>query len=118
MCFVCLLWGLYIANAQEAIIIDTSGNVRVADTPPVPIQNNTPTVSVDFQNADIHAVMRFLATTGNTNIILDDQVQGKVTVRLENVRWEDAFTAVLWSQGLMAVPLSSMYLISPMQAPK
>ena len=117
MCFFCCLWVL-VGNAQEAVIIDASGNVRGADQKPVPIQENTPTVSVDFQNADIHAVMRFLAKTGNTNIILDDQVQGKITMRLENVRWEDAFTAVLWSQGLMATPLPSMYLISPIQASK
>ena len=95
----------------DAVIIDSSGRVRGADQKPAPPLKEK-TISVDFQKADIHAVMRFLAKSGDTNIILDDSIQGTITLRLENVSWTQAFTAVLWSKGLMAVPMESMYLVS------
>ena len=95
----------------DAVIIDSSGRVKGADQKPSPPKEEKK-ISVDFQRADIHAVMRFLAKTGNTNIILDESVQGTVTMRLEGVSWTEAFTAVLWSRGLMAVPMESMYLVS------
>lgn len=95
----------------DAVIIDSSGGVRGADQKPNPPKEEEK-ISVDFQKADIHAVMRFLAKTGNTNIILDDSIQGTITMRLEGVSWKEAFTAVLWSKGLMAVPMESMYLVS------
>ena len=106
------------AHADDAIIIDSSGNVKNVDEKPVEGKERKAKINVDFQKADIHSVMRFFAHVGNTNIVLDDQVQGRVTVRLEGVYWEEAFTAVLWSQGLMAVPQASMYMVSPIQNSK
>ena len=114
--FLCAMSSRYYAD--EAIIIDSSGRVRSADPTPTPPKDNKAKISVDFQNADIHAVMRFLAHTGNTNILLDDHVQGTITMRLEGVPWEDAFAAVLWSKGLMATTMPSLLLVSPMQSNK
>lgn len=107
--FITLLFSPVFA---DAVIIDSSGNIRGADQKPSP-PTEEKKISVDFQKADIHAVMRFLAKTGDTNIILDDSIQGTITIRLEGVSWTEAFTAVLWSKSLVAVPMESMYLVSP-----
>jgi type IV pilus assembly protein PilQ len=61
-----------------------------------------PKVSMDFVDADIHDVLRILAETGDLNIVVDDSVQGRVTVHLEDVEWQAAFDAILASQGLGA----------------
>ena len=97
--------------AADAIIIDSSGRVRDVDQKP-PSRKEKKTISIDFYKADIHAVMRFFATAGSTNIILDESIQGTLSMRLEQVSWEEAFTAVLWSKGLIAVPMESMYIVS------
>ena len=100
-----------IAFAAEPILISADGKVRPANPAPPPPRYEGPKISIDFQQADIHSVMRFFATVSNKNIVLDDSVTGKVTVRLQNVYWEEAFLAVLWSQGLGAVKMDSVLLV-------
>ena len=97
--------------AQEPIIIDSSGNVRPADQKPKKPKYTSPLISVDFYKADVHSVMRFFAKVGNTNIILDEKVQGTVTIRMENVHWEEAFIAVLWSKGLQAQSMDNLLFV-------
>ena len=109
--FIFFITLLFSPAFADAIIIDSSGNIRGADKKPSPPTEEK--INVDFQKADIHAGMRFLAKTGNTNIILDESIQGTITMRLEGVSWTEAFSAVLWSKGLVAVPMESMYLVSP-----
>ena len=88
--------------ADDAVLISEGGKVEKVDTPPPQPVFSGPKISVDFQKADIHAVMRFFATAGSRNIIVDESITGFVTMRLENVYWEEAFLAVLWSKGLAA----------------
>lgn len=46
------------------------------------------TIDLDLQGADIHDVMRLLADVGHVNIVVPDTVQGKVTMRLRRVPWD------------------------------
>ena len=57
-------------SPADAVIIDSSGRLRGADESPSPPKEEKQ-ISVDFQKADIHAVMRFMAKMGDTNIILE-----------------------------------------------
>ena len=68
-------------------------------------------ISIDLQDADIHVVLRFLAETGHINIVVSDDVKGKVTVRLKDVSWEDALNAILAAKGLVAVRLNGAIVI-------
>ena len=45
-------------------------------------------IDLDVKDADIHDVMRLLADVGNINIVVADNVQGKVTLRLKRVPWD------------------------------
>ena len=45
-------------------------------------------IDLDVKNADIHDVMRLLADVGGVNIVVPDDVQGKVTLRLKRVAWD------------------------------
>ena len=47
-------------------------------------------LDLDVKDADIHDVMRLLADVGNVNIVVPDAVQGKVTLRLKRVAWDQA----------------------------
>jgi len=102
--------------AEEGIIIDANGNTRSASAKKPSPKYTSPKIDIDFQQADIHSVMRFFSKVGKTNIILLDGVQGKVTMRLEGVHWEEAFLAVLWSQGLMAQSMDRIHMVSPISS--
>src|SRR5262245_57610085 len=45
-------------------------------------------LDLDVKDADIHDVYRLLADVGNINIVVADNVQGKVTLRLKRVAWD------------------------------
>ncbi len=97
--------------ADDAVLISEGGESRKADAPAPAPKFSGPKISVDFQKADIHAVMRFFATTGSKNIIVDESITGTVTMRLEDVYWEEAFIALLWSKGLAAQNIDSAIVV-------
>lgn len=59
--------------------------------------------SLNFQNADIHSVLNFLAEYANVNIVTTPGVQGSVTFNLQNVTWDQALEIVTKTYGLTAV---------------
>ena len=67
--------------------------------PPAEGQTNT-CISVDFQDADIRGVLRLLAEQGKINIVASPDVKGNVTVRIDNVPWDQVLATVLDINGL------------------
>ncbi len=52
-------------------------------------------ISVDFYKMDLHNVFRFLREISGTNIIVDESVQGTLTLTLDNVPWDFALDVIL-----------------------
>jgi type II secretory pathway component HofQ len=57
-------------------------------------------ITLDVKDADIHNVLRLLADTGRVNIVVPDEVKGRVTLKLKDVPWTQALEIVLHSRGL------------------
>lgn len=57
-------------------------------------------VSMDFQNADLRAVLRVFAEISSLNIVIDPSVRGEVDVALTQVPWDQAFDVILRANGL------------------
>ncbi|MBI3180845.1 MAG: type IV pilus secretin PilQ [Myxococcales bacterium] len=57
-------------------------------------------VSFEFKDIDIHNLLRVIAEISKKNIVVADDVQGKVTIRLRNVPWDQALELILRSKGL------------------
>jgi type IV pilus assembly protein PilQ len=57
-------------------------------------------ISLDVKDADIHNVVRLLADAGKINIVVPDEVKGRVSVKLKDVPWTKALDLVLSSKGL------------------
>lgn len=57
-------------------------------------------VSMDFQNADLRAVLRVFAEISALNIVIDPSVRGEVNVALTEVPWDQAFDVILRANGL------------------
>ena len=59
-----------------------------------------PRILLDVQDADIKAVLRLLSEQGNVNIVSGDDVKGTVTLKMEDVSWEQALDTILTITGL------------------
>ena len=58
------------------------------------------TVSLDFQGADLKAVIRTFAEISGLNIVVDPEVDGAVDVRLTDVPWDQALDVILRANQL------------------
>lgn len=56
-------------------------------------------ITLDFKEADINTVLRVMSLKSKINIVAGPEVQGTVTIRLENVPWEKALQVVLRTYG-------------------
>jgi type IV pilus assembly protein PilQ len=56
---------------------------------------------LEIKNSDIQDVLRLIAKTSGYNIVVGDDVSGKVgTLSLDNIPWDQAFTLILQSKKL------------------
>ena len=52
------------------------------------------TVDLDLQRAELSDVLRLLTDVGHTNLVVGDNVEGTVTLRLKRVPWEAALCTI------------------------
>ena len=57
-------------------------------------------ISLDFQDADVSNVLRLVADVSGLNMVVGEEVKGKVTLKLFNVPWDQALDIILKSKGL------------------
>jgi type IV pilus assembly protein PilQ len=57
-------------------------------------------LSLNFQDIPVRSVLQILADFTNLNIVASDTVQGNVTLRLNDVPWDQALDLVLKAKGL------------------
>ncbi len=53
-----------------------------------------PTVDLDVKDADVHDVLRLVTDVAHVNLVVSDEVAGKVTLRLVRVHWEQVACAI------------------------
>jgi type IV pilus assembly protein PilQ len=75
-------------------------------------------INLDLVNADIHSVFRLISHVSKLNIVSGDDVAGRVTVRLENVPWDQAFAAILQAKGLGSQRFGNIVRIAPIDTIK
>ena len=57
-------------------------------------------LSLNFQNIEIRALLQVIADFTNFNVVTSDSVTGNVTLRLQDVPWDQALEIILQSKGL------------------
>src|ERR1035437_6432958 len=60
-------------------------------------------VSFDFMDADIRNVLRVITDISGRNIVIGDEVKGKVTMKLENIPWDEAMDVILKNNDLARI---------------
>ncbi|MFA7891755.1 type IV pilus secretin PilQ [Pseudomonas putida] len=71
-------------------------------------------LSLNFQDVEVRAVLQVLADHAGINLVASDEVQGSVTLRLEDVPWDQAIDLVLRSKGLGRRHEGNVLLIAPL----
>jgi len=57
-------------------------------------------ISLDFKDADIKNVFRLISDISGLNIIVSENVSGKVTLKLENIPWDEVLDIILETNNL------------------
>lgn len=70
-------------------------------------------ITLDFQRAEIGAVLHAFAQFTKLNIVASERVRGQVTLRLESVPWRTAFDLLLESNGLAMSRMRDVLWIAP-----
>ncbi len=91
------------------------GAVGQAPQPVAPAQRFTGfPVSLDFQGADLRAVLRTFAEISGLNIVIDPSIQGTVDVALRDVPWDQALDIILRANRLGYVIDGTIVRIAPL----
>jgi type IV pilus assembly protein PilQ len=70
-------------------------------------------ITIDVMDADIVNVLRLFADVSGKNFVIDDDVKGKVTLKLKNVPWDQALHVVLQTKDLGMSTSGSIVRVAP-----
>lgn len=70
-------------------------------------------LSLNFQDIEVRAVLQLIADFTGLNLVASDTVAGNITLRLQNVPWDQALDLVLKTKGLGKRQMGSVLLIAP-----
>ena len=70
-------------------------------------------LSLNFQNIEVRSVLQLIADFTDLNLVASDTVQGSITLRLQNVPWDQALDLVLKTKGLDKRKIGNVLLVAP-----
>lgn len=70
-------------------------------------------LSLNFQDIEVRAVLQLLADFTELNLVTSDTVEGRITLRLKNVPWDQALDIILKSKGLSKRQVDNVIMVAP-----
>ncbi len=70
-------------------------------------------LTLNFQDISVRAVLQLLADASGQNIVVSDSVNGSVTLRLQNVPWDQALDVILQNKGLGQRKEGNVIIVAP-----
>nr|WP_100549265.1 MULTISPECIES: type IV pilus secretin PilQ [unclassified Pseudomonas] len=70
-------------------------------------------LSLNFQDIDVRSVLQLIADFTDLNLVASDTVAGNITLRLQNVPWDQALDLVLKTKGLDKRQVGNVLLVAP-----
>jgi len=102
----------YQSDNQYTVEIKPSTK-RTAGTPDEKKEYTGERLTLNFQDIDVRSVLQLLADTSGQNIVVSDSVTGNLTLRLQNVPWDQALDIVLRTKGLDKRRQDNVIIIGP-----
>jgi type IV pilus assembly protein PilQ len=82
-------------------------------TDPAELEYTGDRLSLSFQDIDGRAALDIIADFTGLNVVVDDAVSGRITLRLKEVPWDQALDVILQSQGLAMRRTGNVILVAP-----
>ncbi len=70
-------------------------------------------LSLNFQDIEVRAILQILADFTGLNIVVSDSVKGNLTLRLQNVPWDQALDIIMRTKGLASRQSGNVIFIAP-----
>ncbi len=72
-------------------------------------------LSLSFQDIEVRNVLQLIADYVGLNLVASDSISGNITLRLQNVPWDQALDLVLKTKGLDKRQTGNVLLVGPAQ---
>jgi type IV pilus assembly protein PilQ len=109
-------------DAGEHLAYQT-GNRLVLEVPPIPEKDSAESLgrkeyegerlSLKFQDIEVRPLLQLIADFTGNNIVVSDSVQGSISLRLENVPWDQALDLIMTTKGLSARKNGNVIYVAP-----
>ena len=113
MCYFSFLSKVIIAF----LVLFVSHQVLAANLVPIGSQSSKDMIgahiSLNFQDIKVRAALQLLAEFGEFNLIVDDKVQGNLSLHLTDIPWEQALDIILQSKDLVKCPIKNSWFVTP-----
>ncbi len=70
-------------------------------------------LSLNFQDIEVRSVLQLIADFTELNLVASDTVGGRITLRLQNVPWDQALDLILKTKGLDKRKVGNVLLVAP-----
>ena len=70
-------------------------------------------LSLNFQDIEVRAVLQLIADFTDLNLVASDTVSGRITLRLQNVPWDQALDLILKTKGLDKRQIGNVLMVAP-----
>ena len=72
-------------------------------------------ISLQFKDADVRDVINLIAEETGANIVMTDDVRGRISLKLRRVPWDQALVTIMRSNGLGYVRQGNILQITPLK---
>src|ERR1700728_4388393 len=102
-------------QSDDQYVIEVSPVRKAAETNPADQKKEYKgeRLTLNFQDIETRAVLQLLADASGQNIVVSDTVSGSVTLRLQNVPWDQALDIVLRTKGLDKRQDGNVIIVAP-----
>jgi len=110
------------SDAGEHLAYQT-GERLVLEVQPMPEQEDASSLgkkeytgerlSLKFQDIEVRPLLQLIADFTGNNIVVSDSVKGSISLRLENVPWDQALDLIMTTKGLSARENGNVIYVAP-----
>lgn len=75
-------------------------------------KNEEKNISLNFHNINIRSALQYLSELHDNNLIVDDKIQGKFSIFLHHLNWQQALDIILQTQGLAKRAITNGWFIT------
>jgi type IV pilus assembly protein PilQ len=102
-------------QSDDQYVVEVQPRRKAAATAEEKPQYTGERLTLNFQDIETRAVLQLLADASGQNIVVSDTVSGSVTLRLQNVPWDQALDIVLRTKGLDKRKQDNVIIVAPQE---